>query len=422
MIVKKKYCEMIFKKSRESCNQKRKIVLPIIIGYAAFYIIRLNFSFSIPSLIDAFGYTKTQIGTAFTFFSLIYGVGKFFSGIIADLKNAKVLLILGLVGSALINFLLPSSVSIWNLTLLLGINGCFQSMGWPACVKILNYWFEKKKMGTVWGLCNSSHALGSAAIALSAAYLMEHYSWRGLFYIPGILSILVAILIAVSLPYPGNFQIHSFEKLKFKLYVSEVFSEVFKNKCVWYMCLGTLCLYVVRISFLNWLPTFLVETKGSALSTAGMQFSGFELLGILGGMCAGVLADKWGGKYRSLIAMVFLFGLLFCIFFIVYIPLHKEFLFNIALSFSGFFVYGPQILGGLIANDCVPKGKTSATTGLVGAFGYLGATFSGAGIGNFVDSYGWNFVFYILFSSTALSFVFFYLASLIIKKNNTSSA
>ncbi|MBQ2544485.1 MAG: MFS transporter, partial [Bacteroidales bacterium] len=53
--------------------QWRTIVVTMI-GYAMFYLVRKNFSFSMPGLGAEFGITKTQLGLFLTLHGVIYGL------------------------------------------------------------------------------------------------------------------------------------------------------------------------------------------------------------------------------------------------------------------------------------------------------------------------------------------------------------
>ncbi|MDP3641416.1 MAG: MFS transporter, partial [Alphaproteobacteria bacterium] len=177
-------------------SQSKLITLILlIIAYSSFYVVRLNFSFSVPYFIDEYGFTKIQIGLAFTVFSVVYGLGKLISGMLSDLFHRKNFLVIGLFCSAVINLFIPSSTSLEFLIILLVMNAVFQSFGWPACVKIINRFFAENEIGTVWGICNTSHAIGSSLIALSVGFILSNFSWHYLFYIPSFFSIAMCIII-----------------------------------------------------------------------------------------------------------------------------------------------------------------------------------------------------------------------------------
>ena len=401
---------------------KLKIILSIIISYATYYITRLNFSFAMPSLIHDLGFTKTELGFVLSSFSIIYGLGKFFSGIVSDITSAKKTILAGLLGTAIVNLIIPHITAIYPLALAWGVNGCFQSMGWPPCVKLINNWFSKKEIGTVWGLCNSAHAIGSSLIALFAGIILSTFGLRSLFYLPSLIAIIVLLTLKSSL---NEYPKHLLTRNQIKedndnptpsfSYRNAIFDKLLKNPVTWSMALGTMFLYVIRIGLLNWLPTFLIE-QNQNMGSIGWQFSGLEALGIFGGIFAGYFSDKVGYTHRSRVAMVFMLGLIICLAAFLILPFNCYLLKSIALILCGFFVYGPQVLAGIIANDYVSKPIAAAVTGFVGTFGYIGATFAGIGLGFITDRFGWKSLFITLFINSLVCFLCFLIASNTTKK------
>ncbi len=399
---------------------KLRIIFSIVLSYATYYVTRLNFSFAIPSLVYEFGFTKTQIGLVLSAFSIVYGLGKFFSGIASDITSAKKIIMTGLLGTALINLIVPSITTIWFLAIIWGINGCFQAMGWPPCVRLINNWFHKNEIGTVWGLCNSAHAIGSSFIGIIAGILLSTFNWKALFYLPAAIAFIVLLNLTNHLDeYPNhknriqgknnNKNLHA-NNAKSLSYGNIIFEKLLKSSIVWSMALGTMFLYVIRVGLLNWLPTFLIEHNHN-MNSVGWQFSTLEFLGIFGGIAAGYISDKVGYIHRSKVAMTLIFGLIICIGAFIILPQDCLLLKNAAIMLFGFFIYGPQVLAGIIANDYASKSIAAAVTGFIGTFGYIGATFAGIGLGIIADKFGWSGLFITLFISSIACFLCFLTAN-----------
>jgi sugar phosphate permease len=133
---------------------------------------------------------------------LTYALGKFINGIIADNTNAKRILPTALFISALVNILFilcvytlpaepisifglpPFSILLWSLAFFWGINGWFQSMGFPPIAKNLAYWFSNKERGIKWSLWSSSHEIGTYLSVILSGYLITKYGWESVFYVP----------------------------------------------------------------------------------------------------------------------------------------------------------------------------------------------------------------------------------------------
>ena len=82
-----------------------RTIIVTMIGYAMFYLVRKNFSFSMPGLQADFGITKTQLGIFLTLHGVIYGLSRFVVGIITDRNSARKVMSLGLMLCAIVNLL-----------------------------------------------------------------------------------------------------------------------------------------------------------------------------------------------------------------------------------------------------------------------------------------------------------------------------
>jgi sugar phosphate permease len=104
---------------------RRRIMLSIMAGYAAFYLVRQNFTMAIPYLQSELGYTKAEIGMIVSTGAIIYGLGKGLAGLLGDRSNARFLMSAGLLASAILSFFIGFSTT-WTMLLhkhVFSING-----------------------------------------------------------------------------------------------------------------------------------------------------------------------------------------------------------------------------------------------------------------------------------------------------------
>ncbi len=401
-----------------------RILLSLIFGYAAFYFVRLNFSFAMPALEAEFGYSNTKLGGILTAFAIIYGVGKAISGTFSDRSNARYFMPIGLFLSACACFLMGFSTSFLCLLVFWALNACFQSMGAPPCQRLLTHWFHPKELATKWAIWNVSHQIGALGITvLAGQFLIENYGWRSAFWVPAVLTVGASFILLKGLrDTPESLGLPSIEHhtalrrgepLPTDIYdedlsLREIFMDkVIKNRLVWYMCWATLFFSILRFGLINWAPTFLIKSKGSSLVQATWQIVGFEISAMCGGIIAGYLSDKVFQGRRGPVAFIFMICLAGLLLYLWRIPQGSDFLNAFVMFIIGFFVSGPQILQGVAAADFASKKAAGAANGLTGTFGYLGGAFSGIGIGKVVDVWGWNAAF-IIFAISALISAFFF--------------
>ena len=388
-----------------------RIMYSMMIGYAVFYIVRANFSFIAPFIKADLGLSQTDIGWIFTIFMGVYGAGKFFNGFLSDRLNARYFMAAGLLLSGVVNLILTSSSSFIFLAIFWGMNGWFQSMGWPPCARMLTHWYSPLELGKRWGIWNCSHQIGSALVAIVQAYLIMTLGWQSLFYLPAIIAIPTSLFLINRLrDTPKSLGLPSIEHYKgLKIDVEEedrenismreiLLKHILPNKLVWYVSFATFFLYVVRMGFMLCAPTFLMEVKGSSASMAGWKYVAFEVAGMLGGITAGHISDKYFQGRRGAVGTLYMICLTFFLIYFWQIPAGYEFLDMTAMIAVGFFVFGPQVLSGVAAADFSSKKAAGAATGLTGTFGYVGSSvLSGIGVGKIADVWGWNggFIFFI---------------------------
>ena len=397
---------------------RRRIMLSIMAGYAAFYLVRQNFTMAIPYLQSELGYSKAEIGIIISTGAILYGLGKGITGLLGDRSNARYFMSAGLLGSAIVSFCLGFSSAWWMLLVLYTINMCFQSMGWPPCAKLLTHWFSPKEIGTKWALWNTSHQIGAAAVVIISPYIMSAYGWRYVFFVPGVFCACFALFLlnrlrdspeSLGLPsieaHHGLVEAHAVDDGK--LTTKEIFYQVVGNKLVWYMCGANFFVYIVRMFVMTWAPTFLSEFKGSSLKQAGWQTAMFDITGMFGGLIAGYLSDKLFEGRRGRVGFLYMVVLSLSILFLWKAPIDQKWQHFLGMMLIGFLVTGPQILVGVAAADFASKLAAGAASGLTGTVGYFGTAVTGVGVGLVVDNSGWDSAFACITVCALLSAFFF---------------
>ena len=399
---------------------RTRILYSLVLGYASFYLVRQNFQVAAPKMLHEFGYTKADIGWVFTAFSIIYGIGKFVNGAICDRTNARYFMTIGLIGAAVCSICIGFANSLGVFALFYALNGVFQSAGWPPVSRLMTQWYAPTQLGTRWGIVNASHQIDSIAILLGGSHLLINFGWRYVFIIPSIVAILMAFILferlrdnprSLGLPSISEFENiedksgHSDdEEITFK----EMFMEhILPNKALWYVCCANFFLYIIRMGFFNWAPTFLQECKGASVMGAAWQTTVFELMGAVGGLVAGWASDTIFHGRRNCTCFYFMMCLIAALFLFWSTPTSSTSINTLFLFIMGFFIYGPQTLVGVSGAEFGSRRAAATGAGLTGTFGYMGSAISGWGVGKIADCHGWNatFLFFIV-CAVASSFFF----------------
>lgn len=388
-----------------------RILYSMIFGYAAFYLVRQNqFSLAMPLLSGEYGYTKTQLGSIITIWSVIYGIGKFVNGYFSDRSNARYFMTIGLLGSAVTCCILGFGTSLYYFGFFFAINAWFQSMGWPPVARLLAHWFSPNELGTKWGFTIVSHQMGGAIITFMASMLIEYHGWQSAFIVPSILVVGIAVVLfnrlrdtpqSIGLPPIEQHQglaKDPHEEEEERLAPKALIKLVLSNRLLWYVCMANMFFYVVRLGIVNWAPTFLRELKGASLISSGWQVIGYDIAGIFGGIAAGWISDRYFKGRRGPVSVIYMVLLIGCLCYLWWIPGGNHIMSALTMMALGFLVYGPQVLAGVASADIVSKKAVGMANGLTGTFAYLGSALSGICVGWIADHYGWNggFIFFII--------------------------
>lgn len=405
-----------------------QLFLTAYIGYMAYYFVRSTLALAKPYFLK-YGLSIAEVGYLGSALAVTYGLSKFIMGNVSDRSNPRYFLSIGLILSALINLLVPGLAwSYGALFTLMLLNGWAQGMGWPPCGRIMMHWFSDSERGTKMSIWNTAHNMGAGLLPLLVALGMLIYgSWRGLFYIPAITALFIAVLVLIfGRDTPQSVGLPSIEKYSHDYPLAEVehglkdreqemtakqilFDYVLNNKFVWYMALANVFVYCVRYGVLNWAPTYLTNSKHFSLEYANFGFALFELAAIPGTILIGWMSDKYFYGRRAplgIITMLLIIGGL-----IAYQNAQNPLITFISLGVVGFLIYGPVMLVGVAALDLVPKKAGGTSAGFTGLFGYFFGTMGAeAFMGYLIQHYGWNAGFILLYVACILAVAFFMLS------------
>ncbi|MCI1467134.1 MAG: MFS transporter [Lactobacillus sp.] len=403
----------------------------IFIGYAGYYLVRNNLSIAMPGLIKE-GFSKGQLGLAFSAVSIAYGLSKFFMATVSDHSKPQIFLPLGLLMAALINlifgFVPALRTNVATMFVVLFALGWVNGMGWPPSGRTLVYWFSTKERGTATSIWNCAHNVGGAVMAplatagigMIATLNLAMPSYTGAFILNGFVALAIAVIAFLLIKNnPKDYGLPAIEEwqddyvTKDKTVQEEkydtkelLFHHVLNNPWLWVVAITDVFCYVVRYGVQNWIPTYMEQVHHIPLSSSAALYMWFEIAGVIGTLITGWITDKFFKEHRGRMGAI---DMLLCTVFVaIYISSKNIAVINFAVIAIGFFIYGPLTLISLEAIEFVDKNAAGTAAGLTGLCSYLIGSFSANAIlGWLADTFGWGGGFAMILGSAVIAVVLF---------------
>ncbi len=382
--------------SKEYTKCRWSVFLSITIGYAFYYVTRLNFSVVKKVLLSEKILNAEQLGLMGSAFFITYAVGKFFNSFLCDRLNVKRFMSTGLLLSGICCTLMGLTSDFILLMILWGLNGWFQSHGAGPSIIALNNWFANKERGTYYGIWFMSHNIGGALTYLVTAVLVTKYSWQIGFYVPGIMVIVMSFFLYKFLyDRPETYGLPNIAQYMKEKVSEEVQSKdvgalqmmVLKSPAIWILGLSSACCYITRYAIESWGIVYLTAAKGYTTLGASGILTAMQMAGVGGTILGGFISDKIFNSRRNVPALIF--GIIYAASTAIFLwgPTSK------AVDLGCMICYGFSMgilvcfLGGLMAVDLAPRKATGAAMGLIGLFSYLGAAVQEHVSGYMINAY-----------------------------------
>ena len=398
-------------------------------GYALYYVIRKNLSIAMPFL-GEIGVNKVQLGAFLTAGGIVYGLGRFLNGIVADRNSARKVMAIGLFICSFVNVLFglsdfivlggaapaveegaaAATALVWTMGIIWIVNQYFQGMGVGPCIKTLPKWFPPEELSTKQSIWNLSHSVGAGAVFALCGWLLipAFHAWRLCFIVPAAIAAAggVAVLFLFKdSPEDVGLAIAAREDTRppgnsgktgvpdgasdYRAYVTR---WVFRNPRVWIIAIADFFVYTVRFAALDWGIVLLMETKGLSLASATTLCFVFEIVGgNLGMVVAGWATDRFFNSCAHRTSVFCMAGAAVSIAAFWAVPPTMPLVVKLLpFMMIGFFIYGPQALLGVATTQQATPRAAGVAGGFVGIFSYASTILSGIGFGFVAQQWGWN--------------------------------
>lgn len=376
--------------------------------YLFFYNGRQNINLVMTQMAEDLGSSTAALGAVSSALFWCYAFGQLINGRLGAFFGYKRFMIIGVLGSALLNVAISFQHSIPVIAVLWGLNGFFQSMVWSNGLGVVNKWWPAKKRGFATGLTTFFSGMAQVTTYLSVLLCLQlnpEWSWRAAFrfpMIPLLLSLIAFVLFFKNSPNDAGLSefeenednsIMEMEALIKSKGFFYPYKLLFSEPKVLILCFISAIAGIGRYGLLTWIPTYFNEELGLAIKEG--IFS--SILLPFGQACAmfifPIITDKLlKGKREPMLiiaSLVTFFGMLA-------FPFIKHQLgASIMLFVLGVFAMVTGVIW-TIAGDIGGKELSSTVVGVFDWAVYMGAAVQALLFGFVKDTFGWPSIFVII--------------------------
>jgi len=349
--------------------------------YCLFYLDRVNLSQAASSIAKDFNLTNTQLGVAFSAFSLTYMIGQAGGGWFARRYGARAVLTFCAVCvgfATIMTGMVGGLASLVAARLLVGLG---EGPAFATATHAMRNWYPLNQFGWIQGITHSFARLGGAIAPPIVAVLIVAHSWHFSFVVFGIVSLMWAVVWWTFFrDDPRTHRSITPEELASLPPVSRSSKERTPFGAILYRVVPLtavfFCYAWILWMFLSWMPLYFQHKYGQTLGWSA-TLSGLLLFGgVIGDTVGGLISDKIlerTGKRWIARSCLIAFALTTCAVFTGLAMLSDDIRYVIPLLAAGYF-----FLELLVAPLwCVPMDITREHAGLLSGLMNVGVGLAG---------------------------------------------
>lgn len=386
-----------------------RIIPPMIIIYVISYMDRMNISFAMAGgMNEALGISMTVSGFAAGIFFIGYMFLQIPGGYISDHGSAKKFIFWTIIAWGGISALTAFVQNEWQLLAMRFLLGLAEGGLWPAILVILSNWFPAKEIGRANALFMSSIAIAAVITSPLSGWLIDMFSWRGMFLVEGIASLaMIFFWLPLISDRPQDAKWISKEEKEYLVTTianerEEVrsqnkptvsYKDLMSNINLWKMTLIYFAFQTGRLGFMLWLPTIVKNLTKMGIASVGFLSAGPYLAAILGMYFFSHMSDKNLNRKK--------FTVITAIGFSIFFWLSTQFPNQVWISYlllicTGFFTLSMLPVYWSMPPLLFTSGSAGAARGFINAIGGLGGFVGPFFFGWIATTFGMNYGVYLL--------------------------
>lgn len=368
-------------------KKRARIFLIVYAAYMAVYVARVNLSVAEPALKTLSILDSAQIGILGSCFFVVYALGRVVNGSLSDTTPPCVMICTGLLLSGLSNICFSFFPSFAAMCVFWTLNAYAQSMLWSSILCTITAVYEKEQEKSRASLMVTSVAAGNIAGILINSWLLKRATVRFVFLIPGILSILLAMAVFLSI-----------RNIRASASAQKTHDPILKplqNKELRGMSIISMTHGVMKENVSLWMAVYVVDTYCVDLTDSALSILLIPCIGFIGRIIYPLLFRLFREKENR----VSLLGFLLCAAGSLVLLLRAHGVLPSTLALGVIYMAASLVNTSVVSvypmsEQYARSGNTASVSGMLDFATYLGAGLSSSAYGLLITAFGYKPMFF----------------------------
>lgn len=309
---------------------------------------RIVFSPILPIIEDEFLVNHARASSIFIFLSVGYGIAVIVSGLFSGKMGYRKSIVFSLALLGLVSFLIPVVRDFLLLCVFAFVVGFAVGLYLPSVMPLITEYYPAKNWGKVIAIHDTAASTAIFAIPFVALFLLEFFSWRGIFVVFGCIFLISSIV----------FHFASSE-VKIGHAPKSTFRDIVKKQSLWLMAAIWMFGTSANLGIYSIVPLYLTKELHLGIVDAN-TILGISRLGAVGATIAcGFIVDRF-----SLRRVLFLIMVTTSVFTVLMGVAHVKYM-GIVLFLQAFFIAGFFPMGLVAIAKTFNREMRSLATGLI---------------------------------------------------------
>jgi ACS family hexuronate transporter-like MFS transporter len=364
-------------------------------------------------------WTELDYGYIVSAFQLFYAIGLLLSGWLLDKFGTRIGYSIAILIWSLGGMFHAFASSAFSFGIARSVLGFGEAANFPAAIKTVAEWFPKRERALATGIFNSGSSVGAIIAPFIVAVITISLGWKWAFIITGALGIIWIVFWLLLYEIPERHKRVSKKELDYILSEKESaesvkisWSELFKYKQTYIICITRFITDWVWWFFLFWAPDFLHKTQGIDIKGSVLPLIVIYSIASVGGIFGGYLSSYFIKKGKSvdysrktaiLICILLILPLVFAV------NTESLWIAVILIGLAGAAHQGWASNIFTIISDIYPQKAIGSMVGLSGFVGSLGGALSASFVGLIIQITNSYFYIFLIAGLT------YYIAWIILK-------